>query len=129
MTQLNSEEVLRILGENKRFFETGKTKNIDFRISQLRILRQAIASNEELIIKAMYEDLHKSRYEAFTTEIGLLYSSIRLITKNLKKWAKPQRVPTPLVFFGGQSYIYHEPYGTVLIIGPFNYPVNLVFEP
>jgi aldehyde dehydrogenase (NAD+) len=129
MTQLNSEEVLKILDEHKKFFETGKTKNVDFRIQQLRILRQAIAVNEELIINAMYEDLHKSRYEAFTTEIGLLYSSIRLITKNLKKWAKPQRVPTPLVFFGGQSYIYHEPYGTVLIIGPFNYPVNLIFEP
>ena len=128
MTQLNSEEVLKILDEHKKFFETGKTKNVDFRIQQLRILRQAIAVNEELIINAMYEDLHKSRYEAFTTEIGLLYSSIRLITKNLKKWAKPQRVPTPLVFFGGQSYIYHEPYGTVLIIGPFNYPVNLIFE-
>jgi len=129
MAQLNSEEVLKILDEHKKFFETGKTKNIDFRIRQLGILRQAIAANEELIIKAMHEDLHKSRYEAFTTEIGLLYSSIRLINKNLKKWAKPQKVPTPLVFFGGQSYIYHEPYGTVLIIGPFNYPVNLVFEP
>ena len=129
MAQLNSEEVLKILDAHKKFFETGKTKNIDFRIQQLGILLQAIAANEELIIKAMYEDLRKSRYEAFTTEIGLLYSSIRLITKNLKKWAKPQKVPTPLVFFGGQSCIYHEPYGTVLIIGPFNYPVNLVFEP
>src|SRR5271157_1682841 len=129
MTQLNSEEVLKILDEHKKFFETGKTKNIDFRIRQLRILRQAIAANEEFIIDAMHQDMHKSRYETFTTEIGLLYTSIRLITKNLKKWAKPQKVPTPLVFFGGQSHIYHEPYGTVLIIGPFNYPMNLIFEP
>ena len=129
MIQLNREDVLKILDEHKKFFETGKTKNIDFRIQQLRKLRQAIKTNEELIIDAMYQDLNKSRYEAFTTEIGLLYTSIRLITKNLKKWAKPQKVPTPLVFFGGQSYIYHEPFGTVLIIGPFNYPMNLVFEP
>ena len=77
----------------------------------------------------MYQDLHKSRYETFTTEIGVLYNSIGLLIKNIKKWAKPQRVPTPLIFFGAKSYIYHEPYGTVLIIGPFNYPVNLVFEP
>ena len=77
----------------------------------------------------MYQDLHKSRYETFTTEIGVLYNSIGLLIKNIKKWAKPHRVPTPLIFFGAQSYIYHEPYGTVLIIGPFNYPVNLVFEP
>ena len=129
MIQLNREDVLKILDEHKKFFETGKTKNIDFRIQQLRKLRQAIKTNEELIIDAMHQDLNKSRYEAFTTEIGLLYTSIRLITKNLKKWAKPQKVPTPLVFFGGQSYIYHEPFGTVLIIGPFNYPMNLVFEP
>jgi aldehyde dehydrogenase (NAD+) len=129
MTQLTNEDVLIFLDEHKKFFETGETKSIDFRIRQLRILRQAIKANEELIITAMYQDLHKSRYEAFTTEIGLLYTSIGMITKNLKKWAKPQRVPTPLLFFGGQSYIYREPYGTVLIIGPFNYPMNLVFEP
>jgi len=129
MIQLNREDVLKILDEHKKFFATGKTKNIDFRIEQLRKLRRAITDNEEAIIDALHQDLHKSRYEAFTTEIGLLYTSIRIMTKNLKKWAKPQRVPTPLLFFGGQSHIYHEPYGTVLIIGPFNYPMNLVFEP
>ena len=129
MTQLTDAEISNILDEHKKFFETGKTKNIDFRIRQLTKLRQMIKANEELIITAMYQDLHKSRYEAFTTEIGVLYYSIGLLIKNIKKWAKPQKVPTPLVFFGAQSYIYHEPYGTVLIIGPFNYPVNLVFEP
>ena len=129
MMQLNSAAVVKIINEHKKFFDTGKTKNVDFRIEQLYKLRKAITDNEELIITALHQDLHKSRYEAFTTEIGLLYTSIRIITKNLKKWAKPQRVPTPLLFFGGQSHIYHEPYGTVLIIGPFNYPMNLVFEP
>jgi aldehyde dehydrogenase (NAD+) len=129
VTQLNSADVLKILNEHRKFFDNGKTKNVDFRIEQLYKLRKAITDNEELIITALHQDLHKSRYEAFTTEIGLLYTSIRIITKNLKKWAKPQRVPTPLLFFGGQSHIYHEPYGTVLIIGPFNYPMNLVFEP
>jgi aldehyde dehydrogenase (NAD+) len=129
MMQLNSADVLKIISEHQKFFAAGKTKNIDFRIEQLRKLRQAITDNEEAIIDALHQDLHKSRYEAFTTEIGLLYTSIRIMTKNLKKWARPQRVPTPLLFFGGQSHIYHEPYGTVLIIGPFNYPMNLVFEP
>jgi aldehyde dehydrogenase (NAD+) len=129
MTQLNDQEILRILDEHKKFFETGKTKNIEFRIQQLIKLKKSIQANEESIIAAMYQDLHKSRYETFTTEIGVIYPDIGLITKNLKKWAKPHRVPTPLVFFGAQSYVYHEPYGTALIIGPFNYPVNLVFEP
>ena len=129
MTQLTDAGISNILGEHKMFFETGKTKNIDFRIRQLTKLRQMIKANEELIITAMYQDLHKSRYEAFTTEIGVLYYSIDLLIKNINKWAKPQKVPTPLIFFGAQSFIYREPYGTVLIIGPFNYPVNLVFEP
>jgi aldehyde dehydrogenase (NAD+) len=129
MTQLTAEEISRILDEHKKFFAAGKTKNIDFRIKQLNVLKQALKTNEEAIIAAMYQDLHKSRYETFTTEIGVLYYSIELITGNLKQWAKPRRVPTPVIFFGAQSYIYREPYGTALIIGPFNYPVNLVFEP
>jgi len=129
MTQLTTEELSRILDAHKKFFAAGKTQNIDFRIKQLNILKQALKTNEEAIISAMYQDLHKSRYETFTTEIGVLYYSIELITRHLKKWAKPRRVPTPVIFLGAQSYIYREPYGTALIIGPFNYPVNLVFEP
>ena len=74
-------------------------------------------------------ELHKSAYEAFSTEIGVLYSAINYAVKNLKKWASPQTVKTPLMLFGARSRIYAEPYGTVLIIAPFNYPVNLVFEP
>jgi len=129
MTQLTTEELSRILDAHKKFFAAGKTKNVDFRIKQLNNLKQALKTNEEAIISAMYQDLHKSRYETFTTEIGVLYYSIELITRHLKKWAKPRRVPTPVIFLGAQSYIYREPYGTALIIGPFNYPVNLVFEP
>ena len=129
MTQLTAEELSRILDEHKKFFITGKTKNVDFRIKQLNILKQALKTNEEAVIAAMYQDLHKSRYETFTTEIGVLYYSIELITGNLKQWSKPRRVPTPVIFLGANSYIYREPYGTALIIGPFNYPVNLVFEP
>ena len=129
MTQIDSEQVLKILDEHKKYFETGKTKNIDFRIRQLIKLKQAIKANEELIIEAMHQDLRKSRHEAFTTEIGVLYVSLELVIKNLKKWAKPKKVPTPLIFFGAKSFIHHEPYGTVLIIGPFNYPMNLVIEP
>ena len=79
MIQLNREDVLKILDEHKKFFATGKTKNIDFRIEQLRKLRRAITDNEEAIIDALHQDLHKSRYEAFTTEIGLLYTSIRIM--------------------------------------------------
>jgi aldehyde dehydrogenase (NAD+) len=129
MSQLTDAEVLSILAAHRVFFAAGKTKDIDFRLLQLASLKKAIQANEEGIITALFQDLHKSRYESFTTEIGVLYASIGIISANLKKWAKPQRVPTPLIFLGAQSYKYTEPYGTALIIGPFNYPVNLLFEP
>ncbi|MEJ7217718.1 aldehyde dehydrogenase family protein, partial [Staphylococcus caprae] len=62
-------------------------------------------------------------------EIGMLFKSIKLMRKELKNWSKTKQTDTPLYLFPTKSYIKKEPYGTVLIIGPFNYPVQLVFEP
>jgi aldehyde dehydrogenase (NAD+) len=128
-SQISDKETLKILDEHKKYFETGKTKNIDFRIKQLVKLKQVIEANEESIIGALHQDLHKSRYEAFVFEIIPVYNSIRLSIKNIRNWAKPKKVKTPLVFFGANSFIHAEPYGTALIVGPFNYPFDLVFEP
>jgi aldehyde dehydrogenase (NAD+) len=128
-SMVNDKETLKILDEHKKYFETGKTKTIDFRIKQLIKLKQVIEANEESIIGALHQDLHKSRYEACVIEIIPVYNSIRLSIKNIRNWAKPKKVKTPLVFFGANSFIHAEPYGTALIIGPFNYPFDLVFEP
>lgn len=129
MNNINKEYVLDILKEHRDYFDTQETKNIDFRIMQLQKLKKAIKDNEKLVMEALYKDLHKSEFEAYATEIGILYESIGYITKNLKKWARAKKVKTPLVHLGSRSYIHAEPYGTVLIIGPFNYPFQLVFEP
>ena len=129
MINLDREQILSILSEHKEYFETGETRNIDFRVQQLVKLKKAIQDNEKLIIEALHKDLHKSEFEAYTTEIGYLYDSIGYFIKNLKKWVKVKKVKTPLVHFGSRSYIYAEPYGTVLIVGPFNYPFQLVLEP
>lgn len=129
MVKVNREYVLQILKEQREYFQKQETKGINFRIKQLNNLKKAIKDNEKLIIQALYKDLHKSEFEAYATEIGYLYDSIGYFTKNLKKWAKVKRVKTPMVHLGTKSYIYPEPYGTVLIIGPFNYPFQLVFEP
>lgn len=129
MLNLDEEKALSILREHKEYFETGETKNVDFRIQQLVKLKKAIGNNERLIIDALFKDLHKSEFEAYATEIGYLYDSIGYFIKNLKKWIKVKKVRTPLVHFGSKSYIYAEPYGTVLIVGPFNYPFQLVLEP
>jgi aldehyde dehydrogenase (NAD+) len=129
MIYMDAEEFAGILDEHKKYFATGLTGDVDFRIQQLTRLKQMIRRNEDVLIQALGLELHKSAYEAFTTEIGVLYTAIGYVIKNLKKWARPQKVKTPLMLFGTRSFIHAEPYGTVLIIAPFNYPVNLVFEP
>ncbi len=81
------------------------------------------------MIDALYKDLHKSEIEAYTTEIGFVYKSINMAIKKLKKWMKVSKVKTPLFMFGSKSYKVYEPLGNVLIIGPYNYPFQLVIEP
>lgn len=129
MEILDNEKVLSMLSEHRDYFQTGETKSVDFRIAQLEKLKMAIQINEKLIMEALYKDLHKSEFESYATEIGFLYDSIGNFIKNIRKWAKVKRVRTSIVHFKSKSYIYPEPFGTVLIVGPFNYPFQLIFEP
>lgn len=119
----------KLLEKQKAFFNTNQTKSYEFRIEQLKKLKNAIKENEDEFIEALYVDLNKSSVEAFTTEVGFVLSSIDLFIKKLKKWMKPKKVRTPLFMIGSKSYIVAEPLGTVLIIGPYNYPFQLVVEP
>ncbi|HDX1712180.1 TPA: aldehyde dehydrogenase, partial [Staphylococcus aureus] len=86
-------------------------------------------SYESDILEALYTDLGKNKVEAYATEIGITLKSIKNARKELKNWTKTKNVDTPLYLFPTKSYIKKEPYGTVLIIAPFNYPFQLVFEP
>ena len=114
---------------SKAFFNTHKTKNLKFRKQQLKLLSKNIKHHENELLDALYKDLGKSKVEAYATEISMLLKSIKLMRKELKNWSKTKQTDTPLYLFPTKSYIKKEPYGTVLIIGPFNYPVQLVFEP
>lgn len=114
---------------SKAFFNTHKTKNLKYRKQQLKLLSKNIKNHENELLYALYKDLGKSKVEAYATEIGMLLKSIKLMRKELKNWSKTKQTDTPLYLFPTKSYIKKEPYGTVLIIGPFNYPVQLVFEP
>ncbi|HHR5732661.1 TPA: aldehyde dehydrogenase, partial [Staphylococcus aureus] len=105
------------------------TKDISFRKEQLKKLSKAIKSYESDILEALYTDLGKNKVEAYATEIGITLKSIKNARKELKNWTKTKNVDTPLYLFPTKSYIKKEPYGTVLIIAPFNYPFQLVFEP
>lgn len=115
--------------DSKAFFNTQQTKDISFRKEQLKKLSNAIKSYESDILEALYTDLGKNKVEAYATEIGITLKSIKNARKELKNWTKTKNVDTPLYLFPTKSYIKKEPYGTVLIIAPFNYPFQLVFEP
>lgn len=115
--------------DSKAFFNTQQTKDISFRKEQLKKLSKAIKSYESDILEALYTDLGKNKVEAYATEIGITLKSIKNARKELKNWTKTKNVYTPLYLFPTKSYIKKEPYGTVLIIAPFNYPFQLVFEP
>jgi len=118
-----------MLNEHKKYFNTGETRNIDYRISALKKLKNSLKKYEKEIINALYRDLGKSEFEAYGTEIGFVLDSIGNFIKNSRKWAKTRRVKTPLHQFSSKGYIMYEPHGTVLIIGPFNYPFQLLIEP
>ena len=113
----------------KQFFETGRTRDLAFRICQLQLLSDAMRKNETVLEEALKKDLGKSAFESYATEIGFVLADIRYTIQNLQKWSAPKRVRTPLYLFPGKSKIQKEPYGSVLILGPYNYPVQLLAEP
>jgi aldehyde dehydrogenase (NAD+) len=117
------------LEAHQHFFQTGKTYSISWRKKQLRLLLKSINKNEKALYKAFKTDLHKGKFETLTSEIGLIKRSIRNTLKHLSEWTEPKRKKTPFLLFGRTSHTVYEPYGTVLIIGPFNYPFLSVMEP
>ena len=129
MEFMTPEYIEDILAEHRQYFDSGRTREAAFRIQQLEKLRDVIRRNERRIIEALNTDLHKSEFEAYSNEIGFVLDSIRTVTKKLKGWMKPVKVKSPLHLFPSKSYTLSEPYGTVLIIGPFNYPFQLLLEP
>ena len=95
----------------------------------LKRLKKVLKENEDEIIKALNKDLGKSSFEGYATEIGLVYEEINYAIKKLKKWCKREKVKSSLIYFPCKNYIYKEPYGVCLIIGPFNYPFQLIMNP
>lgn len=113
----------------RSYFDSGATKSIDFRITQLKRLKEYIIANETEILDAVSEDLGKSMQEGYLTEISIVMGEINTHLKNLRKWSKPQRVATPLHILPSSSKIIYEPLGVALIIAPWNYPFNLLLTP
>lgn len=126
---LNSYDVERILLKQNEFFNKQGTKSIEYRINALRELKLSIEKYEDEIFEALHLDLGKNKVESYTTEVGFVYNSIEETIKNIKRWAKPKKVKTPIFLMPGKSFIISEPYGSVLIMGPYNYPFQLIIEP
>jgi aldehyde dehydrogenase (NAD+) len=110
-------------------FSTGRTKDLSWRITQLTKLKGLLTEHEAEFITALQQDLHKSEQEAWTSEIGFVLSDIDHTLKHLSAWSKPRKVSTPLFVQPGKSYLLPEPLGIVLIIGAWNYPLQLVVAP
>ncbi|WP_238916139.1 aldehyde dehydrogenase [Clostridium sp. YIM B02555] len=127
--EISQKDVEMLIEIQKKYFDTHITKDIKFRIEQLKLLKAGIKKYEAEISKALYKDLGKHKNEAYMTEIGFCYHSIEFAIKNLKKWSKPEKRKTPIYLMPAKSYIVNEPYGIVLIIGPYNYPFQLLIEP
>ena len=129
INELTVDDVKSILDKQSKYFDSQATKNIDFRIKQLNRLKEAMKKYEDKLNEALYIDLGKHKNESYMTEIGFVYHSISHMIKNIKKWAKPERKKTPFYLMPSKSFVISEPYGSVLIIGPYNYPVQLLLEP
>ncbi|WP_107838844.1 aldehyde dehydrogenase [Metasolibacillus meyeri] len=123
------QDVENMITAQRSYHFSRATKNLEFRKQQLVNLKETIKKYEKEITEALKLDLNKSEFEAYATEIGIVLDSITHMVKNIDEWAKPITAKTPVQFQPGKSYVVREPYGVVLIIGPFNYPFQLVMEP
>lgn len=129
MTATAISPLKELLDRQRDFFESNTTRDVDYRIKQLKKLKKALQVNEQEIYTALYTDFKKSAFETYATEMGLLYDEIGCMLKNIKKWAIPETVKDTVVNFPSRNYIYPEPYGVCLIIGAWNYPLQLTLLP
>lgn len=123
------ESVNNIVQKQREYFLSNETKSISFRLKQLNKLKESIETHIDDIYEALWNDLHKCKEEAFLTEISIVLNEINDHIKHLKRWAKPNKVKTPLYLKPSKSFVMYEPYGVALIIAPWNYPFHLMFAP
>jgi len=128
-SQASQHDVNTVLGDLRRFFMAGNTRNTAFRKQSLQRLLSEIRNREADIASALKSDLGKSDREAYLTETGMVLREIRIQIRNLGRWSGPQRVPTPFYLWPSSSRIVHEPLGVALLMAPWNYPFQMVMAP
>ena len=111
------------------FFLTDTTKHVPYRRQALEKLRGWLRANEQRVLDALQQDLGKAPFEGYATELGIVYDEITMMLKHLNKWSRPKRVASPLVHFHSTSKVYPSPLGVVLVLSPWNYPLQLALVP
>ena len=126
---MTSEEIKNLLEKQRKFYKTGATISVDYRISQLKRLYQTVKKYEAEIKDALKADLGKSHFEGFMCESGLVLSEISYMIRHTKKFAKRKTVYTPITNFAAHCFKQPVPYGNTLIMSPWNYPFLLAIDP
>ncbi|EZH72971.1 aldehyde dehydrogenase [Aquimarina atlantica] len=118
-----------VIDQQRLFFNTNATKDISFRSRELKKLKNVLQKNEKLLYASIYTDFKKSEFETYVTELSIIYHEIDLALVKIKKWARKRKASTGLANLPGRSYIIPEPYGSILVIGAWNYPYQLSLCP
>jgi aldehyde dehydrogenase (NAD+) len=122
-------EIQNLQQQQKQYFSSQVTKPLEFRITQLKKLKELILKYEPRLIAAMLADIGKPEMESTTAEIWFVIEEIDYALRHIRAWARPHRKRTPLLHFWSSSHVFREPYGEVLIIAPWNYPFLLSISP
>ena len=122
-------DIPKLIAAQRAYFETGATRDIAVRRRALQALQASVRRHEEVLCSALRADLGKSAVESYMTEIGIVAGEIRFALRNLKRWMRPRRVPTPLFAWPARSRVRYEPLGVVLVVAPWNYPLQLTLLP
>lgn len=126
---MRAEEIKAIAQKQRKFFATGKTLDVAFRMTALKKLKKSILRHEREICQALVQDLGKSPSESYLCEIGMVLSELSHMLRHTSKYAAPRRVRTPMAQFAASSFVQPSPYGVVLIMSPWNYPFMLTMDP
>ena len=122
-------DIASLVNNLRSTWQAGRTRGLQWRVAQLRAMRRMLVENEDAICEAIAEDMGRPRLEAWAMEIGVVRGEIDHAPKHLSTWMRDRKVNSSLVNFPSHSWIQVDPIGVVLVLGPWNYPMQLLLLP